>query len=273
MSLRQWLTVSAKSWLPPIARRAYWRLFPRFRYAADLDTSDPPGGGWNEDRVVAEERTKWEAFEDLLASTQPLGFSHEEKQLGNTRNLYHHNVNLAFAYALALAAGSTGKASILDWGGGLGYYYKLARALFPELEVDYHVKDVPAVAAAGRLLLPSVSWHTDQLCLDAEYDLVVVNGSLQYMEDWDGFLASAAKSVRRYLLLTRVPVVQRSERYPAIQSAYGTKMVHWQFNERELLRVMRSTKLRLVREMLVGGSPYIRGAPEQPEMRGWLFGA
>jgi putative methyltransferase (TIGR04325 family) len=256
-----------------VARRAYWHLFPRFRYAADLDTTTSPDGGWNDERVVTEERTKWAAFDALLSSTQPLGFSHEEKQIGDPRNLYHHNVNLAFAYALALAAGFTGKVSVLDWGGGLGYYYKLARALFPELELEYHVKEVPAVAGAGRALLPSVSWHSDQRCLDREYDLVVVNGSLQYMEAWDGFLASAAQSVRRYLLLIRVPVVQESERYAAIQSAYGTKMIHWQFNERELLGVMRSTKLRLVREMLVGGSPYIRGAPEQPEMRGWLFSA
>lgn len=273
MTILERVALVARSWLPPVAKRAYWHLFPRFRYAPDPGNGDRPGGGWNEERVVAEERAKWAAFDALLASTQPLGFSHEEQRIADSRNLYHHNVNLAFAYALALAAGSTAKVSVLDWGGGLGHYYKLARALFPDLELDYHVKEVAAVAAAGKAHLPSVTWHSDQRCLDADYDLVLVNGSLQYMEDWDGFLASAARSVRRYLLLTRVPVVQKTRRYAAIQSAYGTEMIHWQFNERELLRVMASTKLRLVREILVGGSPYIRGAPEQPEMRGWLFGA
>lgn len=32
---------------------------------------------------------------------------------------------------------------MLDWGGGLGAYYVYSRALLPDLELDYHCRELP----------------------------------------------------------------------------------------------------------------------------------
>jgi putative methyltransferase (TIGR04325 family) len=271
MTVRQSIESALKAWVPPALKRAIWWLFPRFRYLPTTDAVTLDAGGWNDESVVNAERSKWEEFRALVASSAPLGFSHEQPALGDVRNLYHHNIHLAFAFALARAAQGGRSVSVLDWGGGLGHYYLLARSLYPALELEYHVKEMPAIAAAGRELLPDVQWHDDDGCLTGSFDLVMVNGSLQYLGEWRHFLTRAAAATSRTLFLTRVPVVQRAAPYAARQSEYGTEMIHWQFNERQLLTAIQDTGLTLVREVLVGGSPFVRGAPEQPEMRGWLF--
>jgi hypothetical protein len=56
--------------------------------------------------------------------------------------------------------------SVLDWGGGVGQYFPLARALLPEVKIDYHCKDVPVLASVGRELLPEISFYDDDPCLD-----------------------------------------------------------------------------------------------------------
>jgi putative methyltransferase (TIGR04325 family) len=94
---------------------------------------------------------------------------------------------------------------------------------------------------------------------------------LQYMEKWQKFLQDISAAVGEYLLLTRVPVVEKSNSFVAIQKVYGRQMLHWQFNQDTLLKAVKDTGLSLVREFVVGDRPYIKNAPEQCELRGWLF--
>lgn len=249
-------------------------LNPPLTYAPDGWNArlDGPGSqGWNFEGVVDAERKKWDAFRRNLSGTGPLGFSHEYEDPTVVRNVSFHNIHTTFAYVVALASRMKSSISVLDYGGGLGHYYLLARAVLPEVSFEFHCKEVPGIAEAGKSLLPEVRWHSDDACLERTYDLVMVNGSLQYMENWKEMIGRIARSAENYFLLTRVPVVDRAASFVTVQREYDTRMLHGIFNRRELLDAVAATGLREVRELVVGDRPYTKKAPEQPELRGWLF--
>jgi putative methyltransferase (TIGR04325 family) len=162
--------------------------------------------------------------------------------------------------------------SVLDWGGALGHYAVIAQALFPSVTFDYSCRELPRMVQLGQRLNPAVHWFDSDGCLDRTYDLVMVNGSLQYIQDWREFLsrATAAVGTGQYFLLTRVPVVSGAG-FVALQRVHGTTVLHQQINEGELLARMRDAGLQLVRELVVGDRPVILNAPEQCELKGWLF--
>jgi putative methyltransferase (TIGR04325 family) len=227
--------------------------------------------GWSVDSVVKTERDKWNTFCRNLEGSGPLGFSHEHTDLSVIRNPNFHNVHISYAYVLALAAHKKDSISVLDWGGSLGHYYLIGKAVLPEVSIDYHVKEVPLMANAGKQLNPDVHWYDDERCLERDYDLIMINGSLLYMKDWVDVLNRIARSVKEYLFLFRLPVVQHSPSFLSIERLYNSQMLHQQLNQAELLGVVKNTGLTLMREFVVGDRPYIKNAPEQCEIRGWLF--
>lgn len=247
---------------------------PRLELAPDgWATSLPEGDrGWDSPAVIEVEAARWDAFCRNADGSGPLGFSHEAADPSAVRRVGHHNVHMSFAYALALTAVGRARISVLDWGGALGHYAVIARALYPGLAVDYCCRELPGMVRLGQRLNPDVSWSVDDRCLERTYDLVMVNGSLQYIQDWRGFLARVAAAVGagQYFLLTRVPVVSGAG-FVAIQRLHGRQVLHQQLNEAELLDRVRDTGLHLVRELIVGDRPVIVNAPEQCELKGWLF--
>jgi hypothetical protein len=89
--------------------------------------------GWSVDSVVNTEKAKWDAFCRNLEGSGPLGFSHEHTDQSVVRNPSFHNVHMSYAYVLALAAHKKDRISVLDWGGALGHYYLVGKAVLPEL--------------------------------------------------------------------------------------------------------------------------------------------
>jgi len=228
-------------------------------------------GGWDGEGIIRAESERWNDFCRNLEGSGPLGFSHEHLDLTIIRSVPLHNVHITFAYVLALCARLQTSVSVLDWGGGLGHYYLIAKAVLPDLALDFHCKEVPAMAAAGQRLNPEVHWYVDDRCLERSYDLVMVNGSLQYMRDWKETLRSLAKATGKYLFLTRLPVVENGPGFIAIQRLHGSEMLHQQLNQAEVLEFVSGLGVHLVREFVVGDRPQIVGAPEECELRGWLF--
>jgi putative methyltransferase (TIGR04325 family) len=246
---------------------------PWMEFAPDgWDTELPPSQqeGWNSERAVETERAKWEAFRRQLEGTGPLAFSHEHTDL-SAINVSFHNINMNYAYVLALATGGRDTVSVLDYGGSLGHYYSLARALFPRLALDFHCKEVPRTAELGQRVNPAIHWYSDDSCLEREYDLVMVNGVLQYLANRATALARFAAATRQYLFLGQLPLLQRHPGFVAIQRHYGSVMLHEQFNRQKLQCEAEGHGLRLVREFVTGYRPPIKNAPEQCELRSWLF--
>jgi putative methyltransferase (TIGR04325 family) len=129
-----------------------------------------------------------------------------------------HNTVLSFAHALTTAAGGRPSLTVLDWGGALGHFFELARRLTP-LELEWYVRELPAVCAVGVELEPDVAFHDSDACLERSYDLVLANNSIQYARDWRSQLARLASSAAPWLLLNRVPAVETVPTYTALQRA------------------------------------------------------
>ena len=283
MSARNGLEKIIRLVTPPIVFKAFGYLASPSAHdhileyapeAGNLEAApDSEPAGWNAENVTETERAKWDAFCRNLEGSGPLGFAHEHPDLTLTRHVPFHNVHLTYAYVLALTAHHKNEMSVLDWGGALGHYYQIGRAVLPNVKIEFHCKEVPGLAALGQKLNPEIQWHVDDSCLGRSYDLVMMNGSLQYMRDWQETMRRVSRAANEFFFLTRVPVVEQSPSFPARQRIYGTEMIHMQFNQDELLQVAAQAGLQLFREVVVGDRPYIHNAPEQCELRGWIFKA
>src|SRR5205814_1473746 len=85
-----------------------------------------------------------------------LGLNHEAPvaEIERAADLSAHNLLVSFGYVLALTARDRDGISVLDWGGGIGHYYALGRALLRGVEIEYTSRDLPLLSARGRELLP-----------------------------------------------------------------------------------------------------------------------
>jgi putative methyltransferase (TIGR04325 family) len=234
--------------------------------------------GWNVASVLEAYKSKLPAFREALEGSGPIAIPTSAAFPTTEQSVPQQNIILAYAYALVLASRRSDSVSILDWGGGLGLFYFLSKALLPpEVEIEYHCKELPLLCEHGREALPEAHFHEDESCLERRYDLVLASSSLQYSEHWAELLGRLAAAAERYLYLTRVPVVFASRAFVALQRAYayglGTEYLGWVFNRDELVDVARRSGMGLVREFLFGEKPAIHGAPEQDEVRGFLFRA
>jgi putative methyltransferase (TIGR04325 family) len=284
--LRWWV----KAITPPIVLLGLRKLFPRREPPAEPASAEPaeweyvpdgwsrPVPGWNAAGVLAVYEQKWPAFRRALEGSGPLGVNHEApvEEIERAADVSAHNLVMSFGYVLELTARGRDRISLLDWGGGIGHYYALAKAVGPELELEYASRDLPLLSARGRELFPEAAFYDDDSCLERRYDLVLASSSLHYSEDWRGTLARLADATGRYLYLTRVPLARRAPSFVVLQRAqrhgYGTEYLGWVLNREELLGAVREAGLVLVREFLLEASFAAEGAPESPTPhRGFLF--
>ena len=238
-------------------------------------TRDPHVKGWNVESIVETQRAKWPEVLRLVSGPGPLPVHLWAADLSRP-TVAANTVLMAYGYVLALSAWKKDRVSLLDWGGGLGHYKLISRALLPHVEIEYHCKDVPLLCKAGRELQPSGTFHEDdESCFARDYDLVLASGSLEYSENWKHVMRRLAGASRRYLYVARLPIVHRAASFTVVQRpyrhGYATEYVSWVLNRQEFLGHVGSVGMTLIREGLLGEGPTIRGAPEQCEIRGFLF--
>jgi putative methyltransferase (TIGR04325 family) len=236
------------------------------------------GSGWDVASVAQMYAARWPAFIEALDGTDPLGAVHVVP-VGHSlprEDLVSHNMVMVFGYALAFSARNGGALSILDWGGALGHFHALARVLVPDLELDYHCKELSAVCEQGRRVSPAVTFHDNDDCLQRSYDLVLASGAIQYAEDWPGLFTRLGKAARRCLLITKVPVtdapsfvvLQRAHRY-----GYNTQYLGWALNRGEIRTVAKSVGVELIREFFLSARLEVPDAPGSIHHAGFLFKA
>jgi putative methyltransferase (TIGR04325 family) len=265
--VRQWLRERLQRW----NGRAEWEYIPEGWQAI---RTNPAIKGWNERSILDMYRTHWPAFVRHIEGTGPLGFWYEAGDT-NDGDLTAHNIYMSYAYALARAAHQHSKISLLDWGGGIGHYYLVSRRLMPQIQLEYHCKDMPILIEHGRTLFPEASFYSDDSCLSRQYDLVLASGSLHYSQSWRPRLTQLARSTRDYLFVTRLPVIVHSPSFVFVQRpyryGYQTEYLGWCLNRKEFLEHAERSSLKLVHECRLGEAPKIYRAPEQNEYRGFLF--
>ncbi len=237
--------------------------------------------GWNVESVPMRIKANWPLFLHTVESRGPLTVAHplwnaDRAPTPGAGDYAWHNTAMAYAYVLALAARRLNRLSLLDWGGGTGHYYILSKALIPDVEFDYHCKDVPLLCQYGRELLPEAIFYEDEeVCLKRSYDLVLASASLQYCHDWKGTVSRLASVSRSYLYVTRIPIVRHAASFVVVQRMYShgyqTEFLSWFLNREEFLNHMASLQMELVREFLINEWIYAHKAPEDGECRGFLF--
>ncbi len=270
----------ARRLAPPPALRA-WRWLRRRANGewvyepAGWATDDAALKGWDVAAVVRTEVEGWPAFLAEVESARPIGASHEDPDRDPDNALHRRTVE-CFARGFQRAASGAAPVRFLDWGGGLGYYYKLGRALFPDVSIEYTCKDLPLMVRAARDLQPGLRFVDDErLALDRPYDFVMASSSLQYARDWERVLAALAGATRGVLLIARLPVVERVPSFVVRQRAYSygydTEYLGWCFNRERFLDAARSCGLALLDERALDERPPVVDAPEQFDVRGYLF--
>jgi len=230
--------------------------------------------GWNVSDVLETYKKKWPKFVAMVQGTGPLGIAHESP-LNTNEDIISHNEMMAFAYVLARAARNKDKLSMLDWGGGIGHYNLLAQAFLPDVQIDYHCKDVPLLCEYGAKLFPKQKFYVDESCFDRTYDFVLASTSLHYTEDWKTLVQRLADATAGYLYIAKLPSVQEVASFVFVQRpyqyGYNTEYLSWCLNRTEFLQTTERSGLELVREFVYGHRPLIHGAPEQNIYRGYLF--
>lgn len=232
------------------------------------------GTAWDDEAVARSMAIDFPAFVEECASTAPVDLAHESRGAA-LHSVAFHNTYLSFGYVLARAAMDRERLSVLDWGGGLGHYAVLARALMPALELDYTVKDLPAFCDEGARLLPDTRFTADDSWRESTYDLVFASGSLQYARDWPAIAADLARATTGYLYVTRLPlfidspstIVQQDARSHGIDATF----TGWFLNRGEFVKTIESAGLVLEREFWVAEYPEVLGIDEKPDVRGFLF--
>jgi putative methyltransferase (TIGR04325 family) len=233
--------------------------------------------GWSVDEVARAYRRKWPRFIKAVEGPGPLGVGHEIPVGGPVArdDPLAQNAVLAWAYVLGRACHGAARISVLDWGGALGHHAVFARKLFPALHLDYHCRELPAVCTEGRHVLADVTFHDDDRCLGARYDVVLASNSLQYEEDWPSRLEDLARATHRWFFVTRVPVAYRHPSFVLLQRAYrygyATEYVGWVLSHEELLDQAAASGLTLVREFVLMPAFLIDGAPDSVTDLGFLF--
>jgi putative methyltransferase (TIGR04325 family) len=256
-----------KSWLPPVLWNAGKSMKRRvlrsdgFEYAPD---------GWStslgnhiEDYWTPVANEERQAFEQLI----PCAESRSANRTAQVTQIEH----LAYAYVLGLAGRGKTAIRVLDYGGNLGQYLFIGRALMPDLGVDFHCKELPSVADIGLSLNPSVTWHVNDACLEESYDLVMFSSSLQYVRDWKCTLRQAANAAGAFLFLSDVPIVRSVNTFMATQRSHNLTNLQHILNCDEIVLCVGGSGLRMVGQFEMREHPEIAKAPERPQRQGFLF--
>lgn len=259
----------------PSAENIRRYLFPDMYYV--------PGGwraealiakGWKDEAVAEAQEKHWPTLVRNLQGPGPLGVAHFPWSL-NGENRDYHNMMMSYGYVLARAARKKDSLSILDWGGGAGHYYLYSKALLPEVSIDYHCFDLRSLCNLGASLLPEAQFYYDENDLQGKtFDLVVSSSSLHYFENWRETASRLASATRELLYIARLQTVLSAPSFVAVHSINldgYSEFLSWCLNRHEVVSCMEESGMELVREFVYAGHFTVRGAPENTEIRGFLF--
>jgi putative methyltransferase (TIGR04325 family) len=244
----------------PVASRS---TLPEWEMVADTEEVWTAHEGWMHDSILKTQLSKWQDFLRSVEGPRAPDYA-------------THNTIMSFGYVLGRVAERRATASVLDWGGGLGHYYVYARALFPALKLEYVIKDLPSFRAAGERLLPDATYlSNEEQALARSYDLVFASSSLHYTRDYYGLLGRLCDSAAEWLMITRSPIVERSDDFVVVQRpymyGYMTEYPGWFISRQRLLDFVFARGFVLERQFLVAEEPSVPNAPEQAHYYGFLF--
>lgn len=264
----------AKHLLQLLTPPALWSVGQalRRRFDSSVDHLEYAPAGWATPLPAGNAEVFWNAFSAQERDAyQALLARLKSGDTNNAAQADEHLKHLVFGSVISQVASGRQTISLLDYGGNFGDYAWIARAWLPKMTVDFHCKELPAVAEAGRALNPSVTWHTDDRCLDTAYDVVMFVSSVQYLPAWQDTLRRAASASSDGLLLLDVAAVRDVPSFVATQRSRGMTTLYNVLNRDDLVEHVEQAGLRLAREFDMGPHPPVGRAPAQPRCLGLMF--
>jgi len=257
---------------PILGRTVEWEYLPG---GFHTETSRLVVRGWSAAEVANSYESGLAEYLRRVGGSEPLGFWYEGGMSSAHDLVVPHNIHMSYAYAFATAARGRSHVRMLDWGGALGQYRALTRALFPDVSLDYLCKETPELVRAAREALPEIRFTSDVGCLEEHFDFILASSSLHYEQDWQALVGRLAEATTGYLYITRLPTVLHTPSFVFIQrpyrAGYNTEYLGWCINREELLNQCQRCGLELVREFVLGENPEIDFAPEANQYRGYLL--
>lgn len=187
-------------------------------------------------------------------------------------------LSLAQDYATVFTRVAEGKErlSLLDWGGGPGAAYALARHCLPKVQLSYTCQELEAVCEAGRDLFPEARFlHEAGRCFEQRYDLVIAGSSLWYAHDWKALASQMAASAEPWFFIAKTGFVSSAPAFVAVQrptvAGYERDFPCWILNLPELVDHLEAQGLELVHRFEPGPELPVRGSAETVVLRSLLF--
>lgn len=138
---------------------------------------------------------------------------------------------------------------VLDFGGGLAAIYFSLITAFPETKkVEFHIVEAEAVCVRGKKIFssqPNIHFHSKLPELQGPVHIIHSGSGLQYIQDWEGLIASFAEYKPQYFILADM-MVGDIKTFVTIQNFYGKKIRSRFLNIKELLAATEGLGFRLI---------------------------
>ena len=236
MSLRRWVERLAPPILADLYRHArggpFWRgVYPRY---TDVPTS---GAGLESDSFM---RAAEAHVEQLLARSGRKG------SIPTSVTEQHSLLPLP----IATVCRQSGKAQVLDFGGGMGPDYLHVLSSVPACgELEYHIVETRAVCAAASRLFRNdsrVHFHATLPENMRGLDVVYVSSALQYVEDYTGLLRKLCAYGAQYVLFVKLSSGDIPTYATQQANVPGTTIAYWFLNVREVIEHMHAGGYALI---------------------------
>jgi len=146
-----------------------------------------------------------------------------------------------------ISKAKAGPVSVLDFGGGIGVDFLYALQCLGDQKIDkYHIVETEKVCELGSKIFKEehrVEFHT--VVPDTKVDIVFIDSSLQYFEDYRDLLFSLAGCAPNYFLFLRTPA-GNIPTYVTAQMNVPDSVIPYRFiNMGELVSFMEKCHYRL----------------------------
>lgn len=120
------------------------------------------------------------------------------------------------------------KIKVLDFGGGGGHSYWVARNFFPHLDLDWHVVETRSMceAAVPRLSLKRLRFHTSidgALQFAGTFDLIFANSAIQYTDNPLETFSELGAAGAKVFFATRTPLSSINSNYDYLQFSIASQ--------------------------------------------------
>jgi len=151
---------------------------------------------------------------------------------------------------VSVASSGREKLRILDFGGGMGVsYFHVIQAIPTTDFVDYTIVETGPVCETARGFFPGDSQIHFAAKLPApgvRFDIVYLNSSLQYIEDYPGLIRQLVAYAPSYFLFVRLSAGANPTYATAQVNVRGSKIPYWFINLSEIVSLMTSSGYALV---------------------------